>query len=80
MCGYHGHVCVCVCVCVCAQDYGVFVSFYGGVTGLAHVSELGLGKAGDKPSSLFHTGQVSELTHTRTHTHTHACVEAYDDV
>ncbi|EFN56095.1 hypothetical protein CHLNCDRAFT_145628 [Chlorella variabilis] len=40
-----------------ARDFGVFVSFFGGVTGLAHVSECGLA-ADQKPPEAFQAGQV----------------------
>ncbi len=39
-----------------AQDFGVYVTFYGGVAGLAHASELK--DAGAKPSEAHHVGQV----------------------
>ncbi|GAX80532.1 hypothetical protein CEUSTIGMA_g7970.t1 [Chlamydomonas eustigma] len=39
------------------QDYGVFVSFYGGISGLAHVGELGL-PDGVKPAQMYNVGQV----------------------
>lgn len=39
------------------QDYGVFVSFYGGVSGLAATAELGLAP-GQKPAEAFSLGQV----------------------
>lgn len=38
------------------QDFGVFVSFYGGTSGLAHVSECGLAP-GQKPPGAFEVGQ-----------------------
>ncbi|PRW20900.1 RRP5-like protein [Chlorella sorokiniana] len=38
-------------------DFGVFVQFFGGVAGLAHVSECGL-EAGQKPGDAFQPGQV----------------------
>ncbi|KAL4451480.1 hypothetical protein ABPG75_007142 [Micractinium tetrahymenae] len=39
-----------------AADFGVFVQFFGGVAGLAHISECGL--AGQKPADAFQPGQV----------------------
>lgn len=38
------------------RDFGVFVAFYGGVSGLAHVSECGLAE-GQKPTEAFEVGQ-----------------------
>ncbi|MEW5309980.1 MAG: hypothetical protein WDW38_001818 [Sanguina aurantia] len=38
-------------------DYGLFVTFFGGMEGLAHRNELGL-TPGQKPSELHHVGQV----------------------
>lgn len=40
----------------CAS-YGCFVSFFGGVKGMIHASELDL-SAGKKPSDVYMTGQV----------------------
>ena len=39
------------------QDYGVFVTFYGGISGLIHVGQLGLAE-GIKPSEEYGLGQV----------------------
>eukprot|EP00887_Chlorella_sp_A99_P001742 scaffold19.g1742.t1 len=42
------------------QDFGVFVSFYGGVAGLAHVSECGL-PIGQKPGQAYEAGQAVKV-------------------
>lgn len=39
------------------KEFGVFVSFYGGVSGMAPVSELGL-PAGTSPTTVYSPGQV----------------------
>ena len=44
----------------------MFVSFYGGVAGLAHISQLGLpdavpGKAPPKPADFFKVGGGAQL-------------------
>ena len=39
------------------QDYGVFISFYGGLGGLAHLAQLGLPE-GSKPGEVYSVGQV----------------------
>ncbi|KAL6748175.1 hypothetical protein V8C86DRAFT_1190558 [Haematococcus lacustris] len=40
------------------KAYGVFVTFYGGVSGMAHLTQLGLTNPADKPEALFRVGQV----------------------
>ena len=43
------------------QDYGVFVSLYGNVGGLIHVSELGLA-AGQSPRDVYREGAAVKVT------------------